>query len=439
MLEIRPQPGPQTEFHTRNEDVVIYGGAASGGKSFALCTEALRHIDNPEHRAVIFRRTSPMLRASGSIYSLAKEIYLPLGAELNDTRMRFTFPSGATVSFSHMQSVEHRLAWQGTEISYLGFDEGTHFDELQITYLLSRLRSMSIKPYCRITCNPDSSSFLKSWVAPYLDAESRFADRDKCGKTLYIGFSDKGASVSDVRDDIHALSFTFIPACIDDNQMLLQKDPAYISKLKALPLVERRQLLEGDWSISYSGGQVFRREWIQPYNQPLIPGQFYLAFDLAGTVASVKNRDPDWSAACLIQKNGFNYIIHSAWRVRKAGGDVYNWMQQVVQQSKSIAGANLVHCFVEQEPGSASKREIELIQQKLHGDIQIQGVPSTGSKIVRARDASAASEQGKVFMRPGMWNEDLLTELEQFPDGSHDDMVDALTLAFNQSNKGRIY
>ena len=439
MITLRPQIGPQTAFHQSSADIVIYGGAASGGKSWSLCIEALRHIDNPEHKAVIFRRTSPMLRAAGSIYHLAKELYLPLGAKLNDTQMKFTFPSGASITFSHMQTDAHRLAWQGTEISYLGFDEATHFSEIQCTYLLSRLRNMSIKPYARLTCNPDSTSFIKSWIRPYLDSAGQFADVTKCGLNSYIGFNDKGVSISSSRDTDHTLSLTFIPASISDNQILTSNDPSYVNKLKALPLVERKQLLEGDWNTSYSAGEVFRRAWFKPYNQPPITGAFTLAFDLAGTVASAKNRDPDWSAATLIQRNGFNTIVHKSWKVRKCGGEVYQWMQQVAQESKQIAGMNLLQAFVEQEPGSASKREVEVIQEKLSTLVKITGIPSTGSKVVRARDCSAAAEQGKIFMCPGSWNEDMLVELESFPGGNHDDMVDSLTLAYNQASKVSLY
>ena len=38
-----PQAGPQTMFMASSADIVIYGGAAGGGKTYALLLEALRH------------------------------------------------------------------------------------------------------------------------------------------------------------------------------------------------------------------------------------------------------------------------------------------------------------------------------------------------------------------------------------------------------------
>lgn len=435
---ITPQPGPQTQFLQSSADIVIYGGAASGGKSFGLCLEALRYVSNPHHRAVIFRRTSPMLRAPGSIYNTAKSLYLPLGAKLNDTRMTFAFPSGATISFSHMQTEEHAKAWQGTELSFVGFDEVTHFLESQVVYILSRLRNESIHPYARITCNPDSSSFVKSWVEPFLDGNKQFPELTKARKIKYIGFSEGtegGITFSDTKDDVHTLSFTFIPASVEDNKILLTRDPTYKDKLKALSFVERQQLLYGDWSVSYSKGNIFRREWFKPLTPQQVTGKFVLAFDLASTVPSSTNRDPDFSAACLLQRNGHNIIVHRTWRVRKTGGDVYTWMLNVCREAKQIAGMNLMRAFTEIEPGSASKRELETIQKQLREVVDIQGVTSTKSKVIRARSASAAAERGNIYYIPGIWSESFLQELEEFPEGNKDDQVDSFTLAYNEIQK----
>ena len=53
-VRIAPQPGPQSAFLRSDADIAIYGGAAGGGKTYALLLEALRNVDVPGFGAVIF-------------------------------------------------------------------------------------------------------------------------------------------------------------------------------------------------------------------------------------------------------------------------------------------------------------------------------------------------------------------------------------------------
>lgn len=74
-MNIGPQKGPQEQFLSSPADIVIYGGAAGGGKSFALLLEGLRHISNPNFGAVIFRRNVNQITAEGGLWDTASEIY----------------------------------------------------------------------------------------------------------------------------------------------------------------------------------------------------------------------------------------------------------------------------------------------------------------------------------------------------------------------------
>ena len=74
-MKIRPQPGPQEAFLSSPADVVIYGGAAGGGKSYALLMEAVRHTANPRFGAVIFRKNSKQITSEGGLWDTSLELY----------------------------------------------------------------------------------------------------------------------------------------------------------------------------------------------------------------------------------------------------------------------------------------------------------------------------------------------------------------------------
>ena len=52
----QPNDGPQTQFLSAGERDVLYGGAAGGGKSFALLADPLRFCHNPNHRGLLYFR-----------------------------------------------------------------------------------------------------------------------------------------------------------------------------------------------------------------------------------------------------------------------------------------------------------------------------------------------------------------------------------------------
>ncbi len=83
----------------------------------------------------------------------------------------FFFPSGAKVVFDHLERYEDCLSYQGSQITFIGFDELTHFDEDVFWYMLSRNRSDSgIPGYVRATTNPDPDSWVRTfidwWIGP---------------------------------------------------------------------------------------------------------------------------------------------------------------------------------------------------------------------------------------------------------------------------------
>src|SRR5277367_3794114 len=99
MEGIRPQAGAQERFLQSWADIAIYGGAAGGGKSFALLMEPLRHIPNKNFGGVIFRRTSPQITNEGALWDEAGKIYPLIHGEPRIGNLEYRFPSEASISF----------------------------------------------------------------------------------------------------------------------------------------------------------------------------------------------------------------------------------------------------------------------------------------------------------------------------------------------------
>ena len=431
---IKPQAGAQTSFLSTDADIAVYGGAAGGGKTFALLIEPLRHLNNGLFRGVIFRRTSPQIRNVGGLWDESIKLYSPLGIYNRETNLDWTASNGWQLKFSHLEQESDKYNWQGSQMCFLGFDELSHFAESQFFYLLSRLRSMSgVRGYVRATCNPDSDSWLADFLAWWIDQDTGYAIKERSGKIRWfcrVGDSlEWSDSPTDLKDrfgiDVEPKSVTFISASIYDNKILLDKDKSYLSNLKAMPLIEREKLLNGNWKIKASGGLVFKREWFEVVDQSPIEGQTIRFWDRAGTIA-INGSNPDFTVGCKIKKcdRGL-YWIEDVIRFRGTPSTV----EQRIVDTANADGKTVV-VGLSQDPGQAGIADVSYLTRQLSG-FRVKIVRETGSKLVRAQPISSQSEAGNVKLIRGLWNKDFINELVAFPEARHDDQVDAMSGAFN--------
>lgn len=266
---IMPQSGPQTLFLSERlagVDIVGFGGAAGGGKSWALLLDPIPDMGVKGFQAVIFRRDATQITNAGGLWDASREIYPFVGAKPRETpALQWRFPSGGRISFHHLHSPDDQYAWQGAEICDLEFDELTHFEEDQFWYLISRNRSTcGVRPRTRATFNPDASSWVKLLFAPWVDDD--YPDPAGTGEVRYLvrqdGYhyfqreAEARAYAREVfveltaEDAEHSVkSVTFVPARLGDNPALMDRNPQYRANLLALSPVERARLLYGDWNI----------------------------------------------------------------------------------------------------------------------------------------------------------------------------------------------
>jgi predicted phage terminase large subunit-like protein len=436
--DLGPQPGPQELILSSPADIAIYGGAAGGGKTYALLLEALRHIDNPEFGAVIFRREAVQITSEGGLFDTSIKIYSQVDGSprLSPHRM-WNFPSGSSITFSHLHNELDVMDWQGSQIPLIGYDELTHFSETQFWYMLSRNRSMcGVRPYVRATCNPDADSWVADIVSWWIDQDTGYPIQSRSGHLRYFVRVDDKMHWADSRLELNAKfpkltpkSFTFVPATLEDNVKLTEADPDYKANLEMLTRVERERLLHGNWKIKPTAGSYFPRMAVKVITaEPTDVKLWVRRWDLAATEPSEVNPSPSATASVLMgrRENG-RIVIADCINIRDNASVVRDYIRNTAQQDR--ARYKRVTTVIPQDPGQAGKDQSASLIAYLAGH-KCKAVRETGKKHVRAEPLSAQWQAGNVEIVEGHYMNDYLKEMQSFPEGDHDDYIDASSGAF---------
>lgn len=440
----RPQAGPQTQFLQSNADITVYGGSAGGGKTYGTILYCAKHAAiKPVNgfNAVVFRREYPRITQAGGIWDESLNVYPYLNGRATTGKLRWDFngkdnnglPWSTSIRFHHLQHEKHKEAWKGAQVPLFCFDELTEFEEGQFTYLQSRSRSTcGVRPQVIATTNPDPDSWVKRFLAPWVDEKWPVEDRCISNETRYF-LRDGNAIRWLPRGKKHkdAKSVKFIAASIYNNPILLEKNPEYLVQLKSLPLVDRLRLLNGDWTIRPEGGKLYRKDWFKVIETaPADLQKVARGWDFAATEELDDNKrgGPDWTATVKAGRlpNG-QYVILDTQRMRATPANV----ERAVQNTASQDGRGTT-IYAEQEPGSAGVKVISQYSRMLAG-FDFHGIRSTGSKLERSKPVSSQAENGNILIVRTANTDDFLNELEAFPNPRiHDDWCDALSLVMGQ-------
>jgi hypothetical protein len=246
----RPNPGPQSRFLQATELEVLYGGAAGGGKSYAMIADPMRYFDNPNFVGLLLRRTNDELR---ELIRETQKLYPKVfkGCKWKEQASKWVFPSGAEFWITYLDKDSDVYRYQGQSFAWIGMDELTQYPTpFAYTYLRSRLRStdpqLSKSLAMRATTNPGGPGH--GWVKKF------FVDPEIPGKPFWA--TDEHGEIIRYPDDSKYGDLAgqplnkriFIPAKLSDNPYLYE-DGVYERNLLSLSEDQRRKLLDGDWSV----------------------------------------------------------------------------------------------------------------------------------------------------------------------------------------------
>jgi len=215
------------------KDVILYGGAVRGGKTFAalgalivLCRKY------PLSKWAVVRTDMQKMKMT-TIPSFLKVCPENFIVKFNHNTNVVTFTNGSQILFfaENYDRDKELNRWRGLEVNGFLLEEVNELREKTFNKAIERAGSHTIKsdppPIIICTCNPS-----QNWV------KEKFYDPWKLKKLNP--------------------RWSYIPAKITDNPFISEK---YKESLKQLPRYEYRVFVEGDWELLLKTGIEFYKEF----------------------------------------------------------------------------------------------------------------------------------------------------------------------------------
>ena len=323
-------PGPQTEFMTSQAEELLYGGAAGGGKSYALRAWAVNYcLTYPGARGVIFRQSFRQLEETHLI-EIVNEVPETV-AHYAPSKHDLQFPNGSILMFRFCEKDEDARTYDTAEFSFMLFDEITHFSQFTYTYLTSRCRSS--KPWWpgpRIRAGGTPLGKGHVWV------KARWKPEEQESQQVWQGPVEEGG-----------MTRQFIPARVTDNPAI---DKDYLKRLRALPDEEYRAKALGDWDVRTD--------------------QFFTRWRLDVHTISPFEIPPDWNRY-ICHDYGFNAPFATLWLARPPGTKIAYVYRE--QYGPGVTADRQIAMAVEACDEASEKIRAAVLDPSLYNKVNVKG------------------------------------------------------------------
>jgi len=327
---------------TCDADIMLYGGARGGGKTFVdsvkvildivewyteeevrnrkidvrgyRCTDDFPNdydktyyfkytMDYLEFRAICVRKTEPALRSN--TLEEQNKTYKGFGATWIDSKLKWVFPSGAEVHLHQLGQKKDRDFFQGPNYHYLYVGELTQFDRDEIEEIEACCRSAH--PYIRAKkiydCNPGNRGHV--WVKKkYVDICPPIQAKEPVYvKELDMSYYPLNPSESVINEKGEKVQY--IPALVFDNPHLM-RDKNYVNNLKGKGKLTDMWLF-GRWD-------VFQGQFFTTWDDNLhIKSEMKFFKCTKHSELENKKKNFDWSNWRLFSSNDYGFASTSAW------------------------------------------------------------------------------------------------------------------------------
>lgn len=262
MIEFLPKQNECLRALSLDEphEVVLFGGAAGGSKSFTGCAwQVMRRLKYPGTRGLIGRSKLDSLKKTTlrTFFEVAKMMGLisQVDYRFNGVANTIVFYNGSEIILKDLFQYPSDANFDSLgslEITDWFVDEASQVNRRAIDVLRSRVRyklvEFNLSPKGLLTCNPTKGWLYQEFYAPW---------RDHCLPSHY----------------------TFIQAKPSDNPYL---PPSYERTLSLLPEMDRRRLLDGDWEYDEASDHLFKTDDVLAcFRTPETTGTVYITADIA--------------------------------------------------------------------------------------------------------------------------------------------------------------
>lgn len=161
-------------------------------------------------------------------------------------------------------------------------------------------------------------------------------------------------------------------------------------------------------------------------------------YDLAYTAKEWNKEDPDWSVgikkAFAVDEDDltFDIYIDDMRRFQRSWSETKQTLRSIIRDED---GHDVWQGIESNGPQKMALSDLQDMPSLAEYRDVIIGLPlsyynTTTDKSARAQWWAAKAQEGRVWLKEAPWNGPWLDELEAFPNGSHDDIVDAMSVAF---------
>lgn len=173
-------------------------------------------------------------------------------------------------------------------------------------------------------------------------------------------------------------------------------------------------------------GGMFKWNWWQMLDAVPLAGHMVRYWDLAGTEPKGRSHDPDYSAGALLCRMlDKRTAIVNVTRFRKSIAARDAELEDICRADLA-AFRGRISWWIETEAGIAGTERTAAIVRRLHAlGMVVHTEHPTGKKVYRAEPLASKAEAGNVVLVKGDWCDVFRAEAADFPNGKHDDQIDA--------------